>query len=78
MQPPTPPAQPIQPAKMPYLNWSHFKPEFLGKSDEDVEAHFLRRNDWMETHAFPESVKVQRFHLTLAARLGYGVNHLDP
>ena len=73
VQLPGPPAQPIQPAQMPQLNWSHFKPEFSGKPDEDAEAHLLRTNDWMETHAFPEGIKVQRFCLTLAsqARLRY-------
>ena len=39
VQPPAPPKQPIQPGPMPHLNWSHFKPEFAGKLDEDVEAH---------------------------------------
>ena len=48
-----------------HMNWSHFKPEFSGKPDEDVEAHLLRTNDWMTTHDFPEAVKVQRFCLTL-------------
>ena len=58
---------------MPQLNWSHFKPEFAGKPDEDAEVHLLRTNDWMDTHAFPEGVKVQRFCLTLVgeARLWY-------
>ena len=23
------------------LNWSHFKPKFLGRPEEDVEAHFF-------------------------------------
>ena len=42
------------------FNWSHFKPEFTGKPDEDEdEAHILRANDWMDTHAFPEGIKVQ-------------------
>ena len=58
-QPIIPPIQPIQPAPVPQLNWSHFKPEFAGKPDEDVEAHLLRNNDWMDTHAFPGGVKVQ-------------------
>ena len=31
------------------LNWSHFKPEYSGKPDEDAEAHLLRTNDWMDT-----------------------------
>ena len=66
MQPPVPPmylivppAQPIpkQPLHIPQLNWSHFKPEFAGKPDEDAEAYLLRTNDWMGTHAFPEGVK---------------------
>ena len=50
---------------MSQLNWSHFKPEFAGKPDEDVEAHLLRTNDWMDTCAFTEGVKVQRLCLTL-------------
>ena len=23
-----------------HMNWSHFKPEYIGKSEEEVEAHF--------------------------------------
>ena len=55
------------------MNWSHFKPEYSGKPEEDVEAHLLRTNDWMNTHDFPDGVKVQRFCLTLTgeARLWY-------
>ena len=34
-----------------HLNWSNFKPEFSGKSDEDAEAHLLHSNDWMNAHA---------------------------
>ena len=30
------------------MNWSHFKPEYSGKPEEDVEAHLLRTNDWDE------------------------------
>ena len=54
------------------LNWSHFKPEFAGRPEEDAEAH-LCTNDWMITHNFPNDVKVQRFCLTLVgeARLWY-------
>ena len=80
-QPPAPqqpqqPAQqvlPPQPAHPMGMNWSHFKPEFSGKTEEDVEAHLLRTNDWMTIHDFPEGVKVRRFCLTLAgeARLWY-------
>ena len=46
---------------MPLLNWSHFKPKYPGKPDEDVETHLPRTNDWMDTHRFPDQVKVQRF-----------------
>ena len=55
------------------LNWSYFKPEFLGKPEEDAEAHLLRTNDWMETHNSPNDQKVRRFCLTLMgeARLWY-------
>ena len=64
-----PPAQPmptqhIQPAHILLLNWLQFKPEYADKQDEDVEVHLLRTNGWMDTHAFPESVKVQHFCLT--------------
>ena len=44
-----------------HLNWSHFKPEFSGKPDEDAEAHLLCMNDWMTAHHSVEGVKVQRF-----------------
>ena len=67
MQPQNPPPQ------VPQLSWSYFKPEFLGKPEEDSVAHLLRTNDWMETHNFQEETKVQRFCLTLTgeARLWY-------
>ena len=78
IQPPVPPAQPIpaqpiQPAHVPRLNWSHFKPEFAGKPDEDAKVHLLKTDDWMDTCAFQEGVKVQCFCLTLVgeARLWY-------
>ena len=72
MQPPAPPTQPavppvqpavppVQPGPMPLLNWFHFKPEFAGTPEEDTEAHLVRTNDWMDTHVFPEGLKVQRF-----------------
>ena len=48
-----------------HINWSHFKAEFSGKPEEDVEAHLLPTNDWMTTHDIPEAVKVQRFCFTL-------------
>ena len=55
------------------LNWSHFKPDFSGKPEEDMEVHLLRTNDWMTTHDFPDDQKVRRFCLTLLgeARLWY-------
>ena len=51
-----------------HLNWSHFKPKFLGKPEEDAEAHLLCSNDWMDAHHFNEDIKVQRFCLTLLGR----------
>ena len=55
------------------LNWSYFKPEFSGKPEEDAEEHFLRTNDWMETHNFKDDQKARRFCLTLTGetRLWY-------
>ena len=61
-----------------HMNWSHFKPEFSGKPDEDVEAHLLRTNDWMTTHDFPEAVKVQRFCLTLVGEARNWYATLEP
>ena len=65
-----------------HLNWSHFKPDFSGKPEEDAEVHLLRKNDWMTTHDFPNDQKVRRFCLTLSgeARLWYetlGAQQLD-
>ena len=54
---------------MPQLNWSHFKPEFSEKPEEDAEAPLLRMNDWMDTHQFQEGVKDQRFCLTLVGEM---------
>ena len=78
-----PPAQ-VPTAQQPgqqvvHLNWSHFKPEFSGKPDEDVEVHLLHTNDWMNAHHFIEGVKVQRFCLTLLeARLWYhSLEHIN-
>ena len=53
-----------------YHHWTgpNFKPEYSGKPDEDVEAHLLRTNDWMDTHRFQDHVKVQRFCLTLTGK----------
>ena len=57
----------------PQLNWSHFKPKYAGKPDEGMEPHLLRTNGWMDTHEFPDQVKVQQFCLILKgeARLWY-------
>ena len=56
---------PPQPGHQPPLNWSHLKPEFAGKPEDDVEAHLLCTIDWMDTHNFLDYVKVQRFCLML-------------
>ena len=48
------PEQPPAPMANNQLNWSRFKPDFSGKPEEDVEAHFLRTTDWMTTHDFPD------------------------
>ena len=74
-QQPPPPAVPQQPM---HMNWSHFKPEFLGKPDEDVEVHLLRTNDWMNTHDFPEAMKVQKFCLTLVGEARNWYATLEP
>ena len=86
------PDQPNNPNSMPenppipmannHLNWSHFKPDFLGKPAEDVEVHLLGTNDWMTTHDFQVDQKVRRYCLTLSgeARLWYetlGAKQLD-
>ena len=61
------PNAPVSPAvpQRPQLNWSHFKPEYTGKPDEDAEAYLLMMNNQMDTHEFLDQVKVQRFCLTL-------------
>ena len=48
---PTPQPLPLQPGQQVHMhmNWSHFKPEYSGKPEEDVEAHLLRTDDWMNT-----------------------------
>ena len=59
------------------MNWSFFKPEFLGKQDEDPEAHVLRMIYWMYTHSFATGQRVQTFLLMQAgkARLWYQSIH---
>ena len=67
--------QPPIPMTNNQLYWSHFRPEFSGTPNEDVEAHLLRTEDWMTTHNFPKDQKVGRFCLTLTgeARLWYAI-----
>ena len=57
----------------PELHWSHFKPKYAGKPEEDMETYLLRMNDWMDTHNFQDQVKLQRLSLTLVeeARLSF-------
>ena len=73
---PAPPAQ--QGQQTVHLNWSHFKPEFSGKPDEDAEAHLLCTNDWMTAHHFVEGVKIQRFCLTLLGEARLWYHSLEP
>ena len=74
-----PPQQPqVGPQQQMCMNWSHFKPEFSGKPEEDVEVHLLQTNDWMTTHDFPEAVKVQRFCLTLVREARNWYATLEP
>ena len=73
---PVPPAQ--QGQQIVHLNWSHLKPEFSGKPDEDAKAHLLCTNDWMTAHHFVEDVKVQRFCLTLLGEATLWYHSLEP
>ena len=66
--------QPGQQVQM-HMIWSHFKPEFSGKPEEDAAVHLLQTNDWMTTHDLPDGVKVQRFCLILMGKLGIGMLH---
>ena len=61
-----------------HLNWSHFKPEFSGKPDEDAEAHLLCTNDWMTAHHFVEGVNVQILCLTLLGEARSWYHSLEP
>ena len=61
---PLPENQPI-PMENNQLNWSHFKPDFSGKPEEDAELHLLKTNDWISMYDFPDDQKVRRFCLTL-------------
>ena len=61
-----------------HINWSNFKPEFLGKPDEDAEAHLLHSNDWINVHHFVDGVKVQRLCLTLLGEARLWFLSLEP
>ena len=61
-----------------HLNWSNFKPEFSGKLEEDVEAHLLHSNDWMDTYHFNEDIKVQRLCLTLLGEARLWHHSVEP
>ena len=84
--PPNPPNHPNQPNPMDQpnlpqpqqMNWSYFKPEFLGKAEEDNAAHLLKTNDWMDTYNFPEDIKVRRFCLTLMGEASLWYESLKP
>ena len=83
LQPPQqPPPQSLQPQQAQQahmcMDWSHFKPEYSGKAEEDVEAHLLITNDWMNTHDFSDDVKVQRFCLTLMGEAKLWYASLEP
>ena len=53
-----------------HLNWSNFKPESLGKPDEDAEACLLCSNDWNNAHHFVEEFVVHYWE-----KHDYGTNH---
>ena len=61
-----------------HLNWSNFKPEFSGKSDENAETHLLCSNDWMKAYCFVDGVKVQRFCLTSLGEVRLWYHSLEP
>ena len=48
------------------------------RKTKDAEAHLLRTNDWMDTHASPEGVKVHRFYITLVAEARLWYESLRP
>ena len=60
------------------LNWSHFRPKFTGKPEEDVEAHHLHINDWMSAHKFLGGVRIQRVCLTLIGEARLWFESLRP
>ena len=73
------PVQPPIPMANNQLNCSHFRPGFSGTPNEDVEAHFLRMENWMTTYDFLEDQQVRRICLTLMgeARLWYATLNIQ-
>ena len=61
-----------------HLKWLNFKAEFSLKPEEDVEAHLLHSNDWMDAHHFNEDIKAQRFCLTLLGEARLWYHSLEP
>ena len=84
--PPPPASQPALQLLLPQpgqqvqtcMKRSHFKPEYSHKPEEDVEAPLLRTNDWMNTHDFPDAVKVQEFCLTPMGEARFWYASLKP
>ena len=60
------------------MNWSHFKPEFSGKPDEDAEVDLFHTNNWMNAHHFIEGVKVQNIYVTLLGEARLWYHSLEP
>ena len=75
---PVQPTQQVQQVQqLTQINWSHFKPQFSGKPEEDVEAHLLQTNDWRNAYHFLEDIKVRKFCLTLVGGVRLWSFHFD-
>ena len=61
-----------------HKKWWNFNPEFSGKPEEDVEAHLLCSNEWMNAHHFVDDIKTQRFCLTLLGEARLWFQSLQP
>ena len=70
--------QPAQVQQLIQINWSHFKPEFSGKPEEDAEAHLLPTYDWTSAQHFLKDIKVRRFCLTLVGEARLWYQSLEP
>ena len=78
--PPTPPALQQctkQAQHILQLNWSQFKPEFSGKSEEDAEAHLLITNDWIHTSISRRCKSLKSLSNIRKKKLDYGMNPED-